>query len=139
MANCLVGEASPSVQKSQYGGEGENEPSSLNIPKELEKLLNDAIKRSVDDAVQASGGKLSAPREQAIVQRVSRDVTVEVQRTILASYQGPIPPPHMLEEFERIMPGLSGQIVGMAIAEQRHRHRWENKALWNDIFMQSGG
>ena len=117
----------------------DSKPSALKVPHEIEKLLIDAIKRSVDDALQASGGKLSPPREQAIVDRASRDVTVAFQRTLSASYQGPIPPPHMLEEFEHVVPGLSGKIVGMAIAEQRHRHRWETKALWNDIFMQSGG
>lgn len=117
----------------------DSKPSALKIPQEIEKLLNDAIRRSVDDALQASGGKLSPPHEQAIVERVSRDVTVAFQQTILATYQGPIPPPHLLEEFDRVVPGLAGQIVGMAIAEQRHRHRWETKALWNDIFMQSGG
>lgn len=44
----------------------------------------------------------------------------------------------MLEEFERAVPGLSRQIISMALAEQGHRHGWEKKALWNDIFMQSG-
>ncbi|MGD0109278.1 MAG: DUF2335 domain-containing protein [Rhodopila sp.] len=60
------------------------------------------------------------------------------QQTISATYHGPIPPPLMLGEFERVVPGLAMQIVGMALAEQAHRHRWERKALWNDIFMQSG-
>jgi hypothetical protein len=134
-----VTEASPAPPKSATEKPADRRPNTIKIPPEIERLLNEAIKRGVDDALQASGGKLSPPREQEIVQRVSRDVTIEFQRTILASYEGPIPPPHMLAEFDRVVPGLSSQIVGMAISEQRHRHRWENKALWNDIFMQSGG
>jgi hypothetical protein len=121
------------------GRQGENTTQPLQIPKEIESLLDAAIKRSVDEALQASsGGKLSAPREQAIVQK-AREVIVAIEQTGLASYNGPLPPPQMLGEFDRIVPGLSKQIVDMALSEQTHRHRWENKALCNDIFVQSGG
>jgi hypothetical protein len=108
------------------------------LPKEIENLLDAAIHRSVDAAIHASGLKLARPQEQEIVQRVSRDATIAVQQTISASYYGPIPPPAMLGEFDRVVPGLAAQIVTMALAEQKHRHRWERTALRNDIFMQSG-
>jgi hypothetical protein len=69
---------------------------------------------------------------------VIQEVAVEIQR-ISSTYQGPMPPPPMMREFDNVVPGLAREIADAAHEERRHRHRWENKALWNDIFLQSGG
>jgi uncharacterized membrane protein len=45
----------------------------------------------------------------------------------------------MLRQFDEVVPGLAREIADAADAEQKHRHQWENKALWNDIFVESGG
>ncbi len=108
------------------------------LPNEIAALLDAAIKRSLDKAIQASGVHLPPPKESEIVQRVSREVTIAFQHEISSSYHGPLPPPEMLSEFERVVPGLGGQIVQMAMKEQSHRHLWERRALLNDMFMQSG-
>ena len=50
-----------------------------------------------------------------------------------------MPPPAMLKAFDDVVPGLARQIANAAEDERKHRHRWENKALWNDIFVESGG
>jgi hypothetical protein len=36
------------------------------------------------------------------------------------------------------VPRTADRLVTMTIAEQSHRHRWEMRALWNDMFMESG-
>jgi uncharacterized membrane protein len=45
----------------------------------------------------------------------------------------------VLAAYEKAIPGLGRDIVKMAQAEQKHRHAWEMRSLWNDIFVQSGG
>lgn len=55
------------------------------------------------------------------------------------SYQGPLPHPDLLKKFDEVKPGLASEIIEASKEERRHRHRWENKALNNNIFMQSGG
>ncbi|MFT8555365.1 MAG: DUF2335 domain-containing protein [Zymomonas mobilis] len=55
------------------------------------------------------------------------------------AYSGPLPPPGFLKEYDKIVPGAAKQILESTWKEQRHRHRWENLSLYNDIFMQSGG
>lgn len=115
----------------------EHSPPITKTMQEIEAPLDAAIKRSLDEALQASGIKLSPPGEQAIVQHLSREVTIAFQQTISA-YHGPFPPPQMMGEFDRAVPGLAKQIADMALAEQDHPHGWENKAQLNDIFMQSG-
>jgi len=85
-------------------------------------LLENAIKQGIDTAIE----------------RISREITVAFQHEISSSYQGPLPPPEMLGQFERVVPGLGRQIVDMAAKEQSHRHSWERRALLNDLFMQFG-
>jgi len=55
------------------------------------------------------------------------------------AYQGPLPPPRFFNQFNRVVPGLAREIADSAWKEQRHRHKWENNARFNDTFMQSGG
>lgn len=55
------------------------------------------------------------------------------------SYQGPLPHPDLLKKFDEVKPGLASEIIEDSKEERRHRHRWENKALYNNIIMQSGG
>ena len=42
-------------------------------------------------------------------------------------FSGPLPPPDLLDAYERTMPGLADRIVKMAETEQGHRHRSENR------------
>lgn len=46
-----------------------------------------------------------------------------------AQYQGPLPPPKYLSEYESIQPGLAERIVTMAEKEQAHRQELEGKDL----------
>ncbi|MCS6245397.1 MAG: DUF2335 domain-containing protein [Opitutus sp.] len=45
------------------------------------------------------------------------------------SFSGPLPPPDLLEAYERTSSGLADRIVKMAEAEQAHRHRYEAHEL----------
>ncbi|WP_181919583.1 DUF2335 domain-containing protein [Alkalilimnicola ehrlichii] len=44
-------------------------------------------------------------------------------------FQGPIPHPDTLQQYELIHPGSAEIIIGMAAKEQAHRHQMSNKAL----------
>lgn len=45
------------------------------------------------------------------------------------SFTGPLPPPALLEHYDKVKPGLADSITAMAEAEQKHRHSWETSAL----------
>lgn len=45
------------------------------------------------------------------------------------SFSGPLPHPSVLEDYEKVMPGLSERIVAMAEREQRHRHKVERRIV----------
>ncbi len=105
----------------------------------IKAALNSAIKRSLDEAFQQLSVPVQPPQEELIAARVTREASIAIEQTISASYVGPMPPPPMLRQFDQVVPGLAREIADSARDEQRHRHRWENKALWSDIFVQSGG
>jgi len=46
-----------------------------------------------------------------------------------ARFSGPIPPPALLREYEAVLPGLAGRIVGTAEEEAKHRRRMERSLL----------
>ena len=101
----------------------------------LQNAIDATVKRSLDDALRSVGIIVPEQQEEAVAERLTRELTVEVEQ----HYQGPLPPPTMLRAFDDAVPGLATQIVEMAAKEQRHRHVWERRALWNDIFTESGG
>jgi hypothetical protein len=52
-----------------------------------------------------------------------RQVVTKVVRITEESYSGPTPHPEHLERIELLVPGSAKDIIGMAIREQRFRHR----------------
>ncbi len=56
------------------------------------------------------------------------------QGQMLTMWQGPLPPPAVLSEYDRIEPGFSGRIVVMAEKEQNHRHETEKTSVGAQAF-----
>jgi len=44
-------------------------------------------------------------------------------------FEGPLPPPDVLEKYEAVTPGFAERIVKMAEAEQAHRHTLESTVV----------
>lgn len=53
--------------------------------------------------------------------------TVMHQRTTIAGWQGPLPPPGALEEFDRIVPGSAARIIDQFEKEAEHRRTLEDR------------
>ncbi|HAG0017976.1 TPA: DUF2335 domain-containing protein [Salmonella enterica] len=55
--------------------------------------------------------------------------TPTVQAIVLKHFQGPVPPPAMLKEYDDIIPGLANRLVELTEKEQAHRHRTESDSI----------
>lgn len=49
------------------------------------------------------------------------------------TYSGPVPPPDVLQGFERIAPGTAQRLIDMAVDESKHRREIELAALRANI------
>lgn len=61
----------------------------------------------------------------------------EIAITIATRFSGPIPPPHILEEYERILSGSAHRILASFEEQYRHRIDLEKKSIKAQLF-QSG-
>ena len=68
----------------------------------------------------------------------ARSPTVR-HESIQVTYQAPLPPPAMVEHFERIMPGAADRLFRMAEEQAEHRHGLENRKLDSDISNEKKG
>lgn len=64
----------------------------------------------------------SAPQIQSI------SATANIQ-----TFQGPIPPPALLQQYNAIVPNAAERIIAMAEKENQHRHAQETQALQANI------
>ena len=59
---------------------------------------------------------------------VHRAAVVEMEITG-EHFSGPIPPPKLLAEYEKIVPGSGDRIIRMAEHQMAHRHQMESEAV----------
>jgi uncharacterized membrane protein len=52
---------------------------------------------------------------------------------IVASFSGPLPPPNLLEGYERVLPGAADRIIAMAEQQMAHRQRVEHSIVQSNI------
>ncbi|EFP0252342.1 DUF2335 domain-containing protein [Salmonella enterica] len=52
--------------------------------------------------------------------------TPKAQAIVLKHFQGPVPPPAMLKEYNDVIPGLANRLVELTEKEQSHRHNIES-------------
>lgn len=79
-------------------------------------------------------GPEDADDDDAIEGEVLRELAREVARDpgfirVFSEFSGPLPPPALLAEYDRVVPGLAGRIAGWTEEESEHRRRAEMEVL----------
>ena len=94
-------ECSQSEEPSERKPSGDSESSNTNLPSEIiPKELLDSLPPEIRNILIRAG-----------------------------SFSGPLPPPEMIEVYERIYPGATDRIIGLTENQQEHRHQWESDEL----------
>ena len=57
----------------------------------------------------------------------------------ISAFQGPLPPPEVLEQYSRIVPNGADRIVAMAESQMRHRQSLESAVVNGNITAQRRG
>lgn len=73
--------------------------------------------------------------------RSSQPKTISISQSVTqtATYEGPIPPPGILEEYDRILPGLADRIVQQWERQTIHRIEIEKIAINGDNYRANMG
>lgn len=77
-----------------------------------------------DENAESTNSKLPP---KAVLDALPEQVRISVVEA--ASFSGPLPPPSMLGEYNRVHPGSADRILAMAEKEQAHRVSSESTAL----------
>ncbi len=59
---------------------------------------------------------------------LNRQVSVQLE-----SFSGPLPPPQILSDYERIVPGSAAKILDMAVSQSEHRKSLETKVINSNV------
>ena len=54
-------------------------------------------------------------------------INTTVAHREVTQWQGPLPPPESLARYDQVIPGSAQTIINMAVEEQKHRHKSEDK------------
>lgn len=84
----------------------------------------------------ASKKRRNQPPVLAPGAKTERRTVVAIQHT---SWEGPFPPPQIIEEFERIVPGAAKQIIDEWQIEAAHRRVFERRSLMFEGLERIGG
>lgn len=88
--------------------------------------MNERYSKNSDEEVSAeTEGKKNLQQENLLL---GEQLSTSVQFT------GPIPPPGILEEYNRIFPDAANRFISMAESEQKHRHKMQEKLVDAQIF-----
>lgn len=75
---------------------------------------------------------------QEVASRVEKEPSQNVPKMVrqISAFQGPLPPPMMLAQYEEICPGLANRIVSLTERQQGHRIDIESRSvkasIWNE-------
>ncbi len=61
------------------------------------------------------------------------------QQTTTAVYQGPIPPPEFLKQYDTIVPGAANRILQLAESQSSHRQQIEKVAVEHELALSRFG
>ena len=73
------------------------------------------------------------------IQQEEPSGVIKVVKAVSQQFTGPIPPPHILGDYDKVQVGFAERIIAMAENEQAHRHGIENRALSSEISIQKRG
>lgn len=73
------------------------------------------------------------PEHSGIGTREIAEVLISHLEASATRFSGPLPPPEVLEGYERIVPGAAKKLITMALRQSKHRQELERKVIESDV------
>ncbi len=91
-------------------------------------------KPTTDLAAPESSPEKTIEKIEAVLEAIPADQREQVRQAfVMGLFQGPLPPPDLLDNYEQILPGAAERIFGLTETEQSHRVGWEDRALSGEL------
>jgi uncharacterized membrane protein len=94
--------------------------------------------RSKQNKPRTQPGKLAAQQQQTSSAGAEAG-QIAVTRTEARFFSGPLPPPEVFEEFDRVVPGSARRIFDLVEKQTNHRIELESKVIASDITRSRAG
>lgn len=102
---------------------GQNEPQQNN-----EKITEQDVKTAIDNIE-----KKIVEHPEILERLINTPEAMTIIQHRFSMFEGPLPPPSLLEGYERILPGSAERIFLLTEKEQTHRHLTDNEILKGNI------
>lgn len=79
----------------------------------------------------AKNTKKTSPKANSVAEQ--KNSNNQIARLTHQQFSGPIPPPSILEDYDRIIPGAANRILEMAEKDSLHQRKMEETALTEAI------
>ena len=86
--------------------------------------------RKVEEIVKKNAPQLRPEQRERVVHEVTE---------LVAHYQGPIPPPGFLAQFDEVVPGAADRIIKMTEGNMAHRMKMERTMVRGDLALKAMG
>lgn len=92
----------------------------------MSENLSEKAQKSMEETKEQ---ELINPQEPEVIEKEAAAVGKVVVQAIKEEFSGPIPPPDIIEKYERIIPGSADRIMTMAEKQAAHRQAMEKKMI----------
>ncbi len=82
-----------------------------------------------------TSAEITVPDTKAIPQAATPMQLMHMQ----ATYQGPLPPPQVLEQYNKIVPGSASLLIDRMVKQSEHRMELEHKVVFGDNWRATAG
>jgi uncharacterized membrane protein len=86
-------------------------------------------KRTGKQVVRRQGNEVAGSRTEPAILRSGDRFATEVRLSEASAFSGPLPPPDLLAEYDRVLPGLADRIARMAETEGESRRALQSRAM----------
>ena len=77
--------------------------------------------------------KVPQPLRDKIISALESELEMVVQETTMRMYNGPTPPPEVLQEIDAIVSGSAREIIDMALGQGNHRREIEKHIVQSQL------
>lgn len=96
----------------------------------------DALLKKTNKEIDKEMSEISKIIENSNIQKEDKKKITGIMQQ--EKFEGPIPHPKILQQYEKVYPGSAKTIIDMAVKEQEHRHEMDKTIVQSEVLLNAG-